>query len=73
MDVHFRSENGLGKSWNLLQPKKVFKNRVDKLLSGMREGKVILALGSRGFPQLYSARHVAVWIWRGVQSSGPGS
>lgn len=56
------SKNGLGKSWNLLQPKKVFKRRVDKLLSGMREGKVILALGSRCSLQMYSACHVVVWV-----------
>lgn len=56
------SENGLGKSWNLLQPKKVFKNRVDQLLSGMREGNVILDLGSRCFPQISSACHMVLWI-----------
>ena len=57
MGLHFRKE--LEQRWlgqQLESPsKKVFKNRVDKILSGMTEGKLIMVLGRRGFLQMYLA------------------
>lgn len=42
--------------------KKVFKNTEDKLLSGMTERKLMLALGRKDFLQTYLVVCIVVWI-----------
>lgn len=57
MALHFKKEL----EWRWLKQelespsKKIFKNSVDKLLSGITKGNLILALGRRGFLQMYLA------------------
>lgn len=66
MGLHFRKEleQWLGKEMEF--PYQFFRKKVDKLLSGQSEGKLILALGRRGFLQVYLAHPPGcVWVQKG--------